>query len=154
MDGSESGAAVIVLGATNRPEVLDAALLRPGRFDRRVTVPPPDKDGRRQILEVHTRSLPLDDDVNLDSLASATPASVAPTFANLCNEAALLAARRDHEKVTHADFTDSLEKIVLGAPRGLVLSDEEKRRTAYAIRTSFKSAHELAIGHRAVLHRI
>ena len=111
--------------------MLDAALLRPGRFDRRVTVPPPDKDGRRQILEVHTRSLPLDDDVNLDSLASTTPGMVGADIANLCNEAALLAARRGHEKVTHADFTDSLEKIVLGAPRGLVLSDEEKRRTAY-----------------------
>jgi cell division protease FtsH len=131
MDGFESSAAVIVLGATNRPEVLDAALLRPGRFDRRVTVPPPDKDGRRRILEVHTRSLPLDDDVNLDSLASTTPGMVGADIANLCNEAALLAARRGHEKVTHADFTDSLEKIVLGAPRGLVLSDEEKRRTAY-----------------------
>ena len=131
MDGFESSAAVIVLAATNRPEVLDAALLRPGRFDRRVTVPAPDKDGRRQILEVHTRSLPLADDVNLDSIASTTPGMVGADIANLCNEAALLAARRGHEKVTHADFTDSLEKIVLGAPRGLVLSDEEKRRTAY-----------------------
>ena len=131
MDGFESSAAVIVVAATNRPEVLDAALLRPGRFDRRVTVPPPDKDGRRQILMVHTRSLPLADDVNLDSLASTTPGMVGADIANLCNEAALLAARRGHEQVTHADFTDSLEKIVLGAPRGLVLSDEEKRRTAY-----------------------
>ena len=131
MDGFESSAAVIVLGATNRPEVLDQALLRPGRFDRRVTVPPPDKDGRRQILEVHTRSLPLDPDVDLDRLASTTPGMVGADLANLCNEAALLAARRGHEKVSHADFTDSLEKIVLGAPRGLVLSDEEKRRTAY-----------------------
>ena len=122
---------MIVVGATNRPEVLDAALLRPGRFDRRVTVPPPDKDGRRQILAVHTRSLPLDDDVNLDSLASTTPGMVGADIANLCNEAALLAARRGHDKVNNADFTDSLEKIVLGAPRGLVLSDEEKRRTAY-----------------------
>ena len=131
MDGFESSAAVIVLGATNRPEVLDQALLRPGRFDRRVTVPPPDKDGRRQILEVHTRSLPLDPDVDLDRLASTTPGMVGADLANLSNEAALLAARRGHEKVSHADFTDSLEKIVLGAPRGLVLSDEEKRRTAY-----------------------
>jgi cell division protease FtsH len=131
MDGFESSAAVIVVAATNRPEVLDAALLRPGRFDRRVTVPAPDKDGRRQILEVHTRSLPLADDVNLDSLASTTPGMVGADIANLSNEAALLAARRGHERVTHADFTDSLEKIVLGAPRGLVLSDEEKRRTAY-----------------------
>jgi cell division protease FtsH len=131
MDGFESSAAVIVLGATNRPEVLDAALLRPGRFDRRVTVPPPDKDGRRKILEVHTRSLPLADDVHLDRLASSTPGMVGADLANLANEAALLAARRGHEKVAEADFTDSLEKIVLGAPRGLVLTDTEKRRTAY-----------------------
>jgi len=131
MDGFESSAAVIVLAATNRPEVLDAALLRPGRFDRRVTVPAPDKDGRRQILVVHTRSLPLDADVDLDRLASTTPGMVGADLANLSNEAALLAARRGHERVTMADFTDSLEKIVLGAPRGLVLSEEDKRRTAY-----------------------
>ena len=131
MDGFESGAAVIVLASTNRPEVLDAALLRPGRFDRRVTVPPPDKDGRRRILEVHTRSLPLAGDVDLDRLASSTPGMVGADLANLANEAALLAARRGHERVSEADFTDSLEKIVLGAPRGLVLSDEDKRRTAY-----------------------
>src|SRR5918995_1026964 len=131
MDGFESGAAVIVLASTNRPEVLDAALLRPGRFDRRVTVPPPDKDGRRRILEVHTRSLPLAGDVDLDRLASSTPGMVGADLANLCNEAALLAARRGHQRVSEADFTDSLEKIVLGAPRGLVLSDEDKRRTAY-----------------------
>jgi cell division protease FtsH len=131
MDGFESSAAVIVVAATNRAEVLDPALLRPGRFDRRVTVPAPDKDGRRQILAVHTRSLPLADDVDLDRIASTTPGMVGADIANLCNEAALLAARRGHERVTLADFTDSLEKIVLGAPRGLVLSDEEKRRTAY-----------------------
>jgi cell division protease FtsH len=131
MDGFDSGAAVIVLGATNRPEVLDSALLRPGRFDRRVTVPPPDKDGRRQILEVHTRSIPLAEDANLDSLAASTPGMVGADLANLCNEAALLAARRDHEKVARADFTDALEKIVLGAPRGVVLSEEDRRRTAY-----------------------
>jgi cell division protease FtsH len=131
MDGFESSAAVIVLAATNRPEVLDAALLRPGRFDRRVTVPPPDKDGRRKILEVHTRSLPLAPDVVLDRIAATTPGMVGADLANLANEAALLAARRGHEQVSEADFTDSLEKIVLGAPRGLVLSDEDKRRTAY-----------------------
>ncbi|MGH2968661.1 MAG: ATP-dependent zinc metalloprotease FtsH [Solirubrobacteraceae bacterium] len=131
MDGFESGEAVIVLGATNRPEVLDLALLRPGRFDRRVTVPPPDKDGRRQIVEVHTRSMPLADDVNLDSIAASTPGMVGADLANLANEAALLAARRSHEKVEHGDFTDALEKIILGAPRGVVLSDEDRRRTAY-----------------------
>jgi cell division protease FtsH len=131
MDGFESSEAVIVVAATNRPEVLDPALLRPGRFDRRVTVPPPDKDGRRKILEVHTRSLPLDADVDLDRLAASTPGMVGADLANLANEAALLAARRGHERVAEADFTDSLEKIVLGAPRGLVLTEVEKRRTAY-----------------------
>jgi cell division protease FtsH len=122
---------VIVLGATNRPEVLDHALLRPGRFDRRVTVPPPDKDGRRQILEVHTRSIPLADDVDLDGLAASTPGMVGADLANLANEAALLAARRAHERVQHADFTAALEKIILGAPRSVVLSEEDRRRTAY-----------------------
>jgi cell division protease FtsH len=131
MDGFESGLAVIVLGATNRPEVLDQALLRPGRFDRRVTVPPPDKDGRRQILEVHTRSIPLADDVDLDGLAASTPGMVGADLANLANEAALLAARRAHERVQHADFTAALEKIILGAPRSVVLSEEDRRRTAY-----------------------
>ena len=131
MDGFESDVAVIVLGATNRPEILDGALLRPGRFDRRVVVPPPDKDGRRKILEVHTRSLPLDADVNLDQIASTTPGMVGADLANLANEAALTAARRNHEKVALADFTDALEKIVLGAPRGTVLSEEDRRRVAY-----------------------
>jgi cell division protease FtsH len=131
MDGFDSGEAVIVLAATNRAEILDAALLRPGRFDRRVTVPPPDKDGRRKILEVHTRSLPLGPDVDLGRLASSTPGMVGADLANLANEAALLAARRSHDKVLEADFTDALEKIVLGAPRGTVLSPEERRRTAY-----------------------
>ena len=131
MDGFEQGDTVIVVGATNRAEILDAALLRPGRFDRRVTVPAPDKEGRRKILEVHTRSLPLDTDVDLDHVAAITPGMVGADIANLANEAALLAARRGHEKVQRLDFTDSLEKIILGAPRGIVLSDEEKRRTAY-----------------------
>ena len=131
MDGFESGEAVIVLGATNRPEILDQALLRPGRFDRRVTVPPPDKDGRRQILDVHTRGIPLDEDVDLDGIAASTPGMVGADLANLANEAALLATRRGHEKVEHADFTDALEKIILGAPRSLVLSADDRRRTAY-----------------------
>jgi cell division protease FtsH len=131
MDGFESDEAVIVVAATNRPDVLDPALLRPGRFDRRVAVPPPDKDGRRKILEVHTRSVPLADDVDLDRLASTTPGMVGADLANLANEAALLAARREHEKVQMADFTDALEKIVLGAPRSMVLTDADRRRTAY-----------------------
>src|SRR3954454_22517735 len=131
MDGFEQQDTVIVVAATNRAEILDAALLRPGRFDRRVTVPAPDKQGRRKILEVHTRSLPLDSGVDLDDIAAITPGMVGADIANLCNEAALLAARRGHDKVERIDFTDSLEKIVLGAPRGIVLSEEEKRRTAY-----------------------
>jgi cell division protease FtsH len=131
MDGFESAQAVVVIGATNRPEILDPALLRPGRFDRRVAVQPPDKDGRRKILEVHTRSLPLADDVDLEALAATTPGMVGADLANLANEAALLAARRSHEQVQMADFTDSLEKILLGAPRGIVLGPEDRERTAY-----------------------
>jgi cell division protease FtsH len=131
MDGFETTATVIVLGATNRPEILDSALLRPGRFDRRITVPPPDVHGRREILEVHTRSVPVADDVDLDRLASVTPGMVGADLANLCNEAALMAARRRHTTVEHRDFTDSLEKIILGAPRKMVLSDADRSRTAY-----------------------
>ena len=131
MDGFESTQAVVVIGATNRVEILDQALLRPGRFDRRVAVQPPDRTGRLTILQVHTRSIPLADDVDLAALASTTPGMVGADLANLCNEAALLAARRGHEKVQNADFTDSLEKILLGAPRGIVLSSEDRERTAY-----------------------
>jgi cell division protease FtsH len=131
MDGFESSEAVIVLGATNRPEILDPALLRPGRFDRRVAVQPPDRNGRLQILKVHTRSLPLADDVDLAAIASSTPGMVGADLANLANEAALTAARNNHDKVTMADFTESLEKILLGAPRGIVLSPEDRERTAY-----------------------
>ncbi|HTX13431.1 MAG TPA: ATP-dependent zinc metalloprotease FtsH [Solirubrobacteraceae bacterium] len=131
MDGFEPSQAVVVIGATNRAEILDQALLRPGRFDRRVAVQPPDRNGRQKILEVHTRSMPLDADVDLGALASTTPGMVGADLANLCNEAALLAARRDHDKVKMADFTDSLEKILLGAPRGILLSKEDRERTAY-----------------------
>ena len=131
MDGFESNQAVVVLGATNRPEILDPALLRPGRFDRRVAVAPPDRAGRLKILQVHTRQIPLADDVDLDELAASTPGMVGADLANLANEAALLAARRDHDKVRMADFTESLEKIMLGAPRGIMLSRADRERTAY-----------------------
>jgi cell division protease FtsH len=131
MDGFESNEAVVVLGATNRPEILDPALLRPGRFDRRVAVQPPDRAGRRKILQVHTRSIPLDGDVDLDAIAASTPGMVGADLANLANEAALLAAHRGHDKVRMADFTESLEKILLGAPRGIMLSPEDRERTAY-----------------------
>ncbi len=131
LDGFEPAEAVVVLAATNRPDVLDSALLRPGRFDRRVAVQPPDRVGRRKILEVHTRSIPLDDGVDLDALSASTPGMVGADLANLANEAALLAARRGHEKVEMSDFTDSLEKIMLGSPRGIVLSPADRERTAY-----------------------
>jgi cell division protease FtsH len=131
MDGFTGAEGVIVLAATNRPDVLDAALLRPGRFDRRVVVSPPDQEGRRKILEVHTRSVPLDDGVDLGAIASSTPGMVGADLKNLVNEAALLAARRSHAKVELADFTDALEKVVLGTERRIVLSAEERRRTAY-----------------------
>src|ERR687892_270987 len=131
MDGFEPGTGVVVLAATNRAEVLDPALLRPGRFDRRIAVQPPDIAGRRQILVVHTRSLPLAADVDLDAIAAATPGMVGADLANLANEAALLATRRDHERVEQRDFTDALERVVLGAERKVVLSPEDRRRTAY-----------------------
>ncbi len=131
MDGFESSQAVVVLAATNRPDVLDSALLRPGRFDRRIAVQPPDRVGRRKILEVHTRSIPLDDDVDLEALAATTPGMVGADLANLANEAALLAARRGHDKVHMSDFTDSLEKILLGSPRGIILTPADRERTAY-----------------------
>jgi cell division protease FtsH len=131
MDGFESTEAVVVLGATNRPEILDPALLRPGRFDRRVAVQPPDRTGRLQILRVHTRTMPLADDVDLDALAATTPGMVGADLANLANEAALLAARRGHDKVQMADFTESLEKVLLGAPRGIILNPVDRERTAY-----------------------
>jgi cell division protease FtsH len=131
MDGFDSNEAVVVLGATNRPEILDPALLRPGRFDRRVAVQAPDRTGRRRILEVHTHDMPLADDVDLDALAATTPGMVGADLANLANEAALLAARRGHDQVHQADFTNSLDKIVLGTPRGIVLLPSVRERTAY-----------------------
>ncbi len=131
MDGFDASTGVIVLAATNRPDVLDSALLRPGRFDRRVPVQAPDKDGRAQILRVHTRNVPLADGVDIDALAATTAGMVGADLANLANEAALLAARREHELVTMGDFSDALEKIELGTARKLLLTPEDKRRTAF-----------------------
>jgi cell division protease FtsH len=131
MDGFDSTTSVIVVGATNRIDVLDQALLRPGRFDRRVAVLPPDREGRRLILEVHTRDVPLAADVDLDHVAATTPGMVGADLANLVNEAALLAARSDRSEVTTADFTQSLEKIILGAERKIMLTSADRRRTAY-----------------------
>jgi cell division protease FtsH len=106
-------------------------LLRPGRFDRRVAVQPPDRAGRERILEVHTRSVPLGKDVDLRRIAATTPGMVGADLANLVNEAALLAARRGHETVLESDFTDALERIVLGAERQVMMGPEDRRRTAY-----------------------
>jgi len=131
MDGFDPRLGVIVLGATNRPEILDPALLRPGRFDRRVVVSPPDRAGREAILRVHTRGVPLADEVDLGDIASSTPGMVGADLENLVNEAALLAARRNHEKVTRQDLTDALERIVLGAERKVMISEDDRRRTAY-----------------------
>jgi cell division protease FtsH len=131
MDGFEPGTNVIVLGATNRPEILDPALLRPGRFDRRIAVNPPDRPGRVAILKIHTRGVPLADDVDLDRIAASIPGSTGADIALLVNEAALFAARRGHSKVEQSDFTDSIEKILLGAERQVVMTDADRRRTAY-----------------------
>ncbi len=131
IDGFESSEAVVVLAATNRPDILDPALLRAGRFDRRVAVQPPDRAGRAAILQVHMRSIPLAPDADLQAIAASTPGMVGADLANLANEAALLAARRGHEKVEMSDLTDSLEKIMLGSPRGIVLSPADRERTAY-----------------------
>jgi cell division protease FtsH len=111
--------------------VLDQALLRPGRFDRRVYVQPPDRAGREAILKVHTRDVPLASDVDLGRIAASTPGMVGADLANLVNEAALLGARRSHDKVTEADFTDSLERIILGAERQVMMTVQDRRLTAY-----------------------
>ena len=131
MDGFEAGTNVIVLGATNRPEILDPALLRPGRFDRRIAVQPPDRKGRAEILKIHTRSLPLAPDVDLERIAASTPGATGADIALLANEAALFAARREHAAVEQRDFTDAIEKIILGAERQVVMTDADRKRTAY-----------------------
>jgi cell division protease FtsH len=131
MDGFEPGTNVIVLGATNRPEVLDPALLRPGRFDRRIAVQAPDKHGRVEILKIHTRSVPLAPHVDLEQVAASTPGATGADLALLVNEAALFAARRDHKAVEQSDFTDAIEKIILGAERQIVMTDADRARTAY-----------------------
>jgi cell division protease FtsH len=131
MDGFEPGTNVIVLGATNRPEVLDQALLRPGRFDRRIAVQPPDRNGRVEILKIHTRSVPVAPDVDLARIASSTPGATGADLALIVNEAALFAARRDHTAVEQRDFTDAIEKIILGAERQVVMTEADRERTAY-----------------------
>ncbi|MGN6871660.1 MAG: ATP-dependent zinc metalloprotease FtsH [Solirubrobacteraceae bacterium] len=131
MDGFDPRTGVIVLAATNRPDILDPALLRPGRFDRRVTVNPPDRAGRAAILKVHTRGVPLADAVDLDQIAAQTPGMVGADLRNLVNEAALTAARHKHERVEPADFNEALSRIILGSERRITLSPEERERTAH-----------------------
>ena len=131
MDGFSSREGIIVLAATNQPDVLDKALLRPGRFDRRVVVNLPDRKGREAILKVHTRHVPLAMDVSLEEIAGATPGLAGADLRNLVNEAALLAARRDQNQVRQVDFMDALEKIVLGPERALLLSRADRERVAY-----------------------
>jgi len=132
MDGFESNDGVILLAATNRPDVLDPALLRPGRFDRQIVVDAPDVKGREGILRVHLRKIPLADDVDVTTLARGTPGMSGADLANLVNEAALLAARRNRDKVYMADLEEAKDKVMLGAERkSLVLSDSERRLTAY-----------------------
>jgi cell division protease FtsH len=131
MDGFQGNEGVVVLAATNRPEILDPALLRPGRFDRRVSVDAPDLTGRLKILQVHTRQVPLAADVSLEAVAASTPGMVGADLANLVNEAALAAAGQRRDRVTAADFGQALEKTLLGTVRGIVLSPEEKLSTAY-----------------------
>jgi cell division protease FtsH len=132
MDGFEQNSGVIIIAATNRPDVLDPALLRPGRFDRQVVVDRPDVKGREGILKVHTRNIPLDESVNLEVLAKGSPGLAGAELANLVNEAALLAARKNKKKVEMADFEEAKDKVMMGMERkSLIISDEEKKTTAY-----------------------
>ena len=132
MDGFEANEGVILIAATNRPDVLDPALLRPGRFDRRIIVPSPDVRGREEILNVHTRRVPMDDKVDVSQLARGTPGFSGADLENLVNEAALLAARKNKDKVEMDDFELSKDKVLMGAERrSMILSLDERRNTAY-----------------------
>ncbi len=132
MDGFDSSDGIIVMAATNRPDILDPALLRPGRFDRRVYVPIPDVKGREEILKIHTRKIPLGPDVDLKVIAQSTPGFTGADLANLVNEAALLAARKNKQVVEMQDFEEAKDKLIIGiARRSMVISEEEKKRIAY-----------------------
>jgi cell division protease FtsH len=153
MDGFESNEGVILISATNRPDVLDPALLRPGRFDRRVVVPRPDVGGREAILKVHTKKIPLAEDVDLPVLARGTPGFSGADLANLVNEGALLAARQNRKQVVMVDLESSKDKVLMGAERkSLILSDEEKRNTAF-----HEAGHALVaftVPHADPLHKV
>ena len=132
MDGFEANEGIIIIAATNRPDVLDPALLRPGRFDRQVVVPVPDIEGREKILAVHMKKLPLAPDVNPRTIARGTPGFSGADLANLCNEAALLAARRNKRLVAMQEFEDAKDKVMMGAERrSMVMTEDEKKMTAY-----------------------
>ncbi|MDP3803379.1 ATP-dependent zinc metalloprotease FtsH [Brevundimonas sp.] len=132
MDGFEANEGIILIAATNRPDVLDPALLRPGRFDRQVVVPNPDVGGREKILRVHMKDVPLAADVNVKTIARGTPGFSGADLANLVNEAALMAARKDRRMVTHRDFEDAKDKVMMGAERkSMAMNEEERRLTAY-----------------------
>ncbi len=132
MDGFDPNEGIIVIAATNRPDILDPALLRPGRFDRRIVVNKPDVKGREEILKVHTRNLPLADDVDLKVLARGTPGFTGADLANMVNEAALIAARKNRQKITMEDFEEAKDKVLMGAERkSIIISEEEKKITAY-----------------------
>ncbi|RLE30800.1 cell division protein FtsH [Candidatus Acetothermia bacterium] len=153
MDGFEGNSGVIVLAATNRPDVLDPALLRPGRFDRKIVVPLPDVRGRKAILEVHTRDKKLAPDVDLEVLAKRTPGFAGADLANLCNEAALLAARQNKDYIEMSDFEEALDRVLMGLKRqGMYISDEEKRIIAY-----HESGHALlskVLPHADPVHKV
>ncbi|MEJ2474427.1 MAG: AAA family ATPase, partial [Desulfobacterales bacterium] len=142
MDGFDPKAGIIIMGATNRPEVLDQALLRPGRFDRQILVDRPDFTGRVQIFKVHTRSLTLNKDVDLNKLAGETPGFAGAEIANVCNEAALLASRRDHDNVLQADFQDAIERVIAGLEKkNKLINPHEREVVAY-----HESGHAI-VGH-------
>ncbi len=143
MDGFESNAGVIIMAATNRPDVLDPALMRPGRFDRRVVVPPPDVAGREQILKVHTRKVPMAKDVDLTILAKGTPGFSGADLENLVNESALIAARRDKEQVDFGDFEDAKDKVLMGAERRSLAMDPNELRTTAV----HEAGHALVAAH-------
>ena len=153
MDGFEGNSGVIVLAATNRPDVLDPALLRPGRFDRKIVVPLPDVRGRKAILEVHTRDKKLAPDVDLEVLAKRTPGFAGADLANLCNEAALLAARQNKDYIEMSDFEEALDRVLMGLKRqGMYISEEEKRIIAY-----HESGHALlskVLPHADPVHKV
>ena len=132
MDGFESNEGIILVAATNRPDVLDPALLRPGRFDRQIVVSNPDIVGRETILRVHMRNVPLSSDVDVRTIARGTPGFSGADLANLVNESALMAARRNRRMVTMRDFEDAKDKVMMGAERkSMVMTEDEKRMTAY-----------------------